>query len=129
MTGAFKPAGSGFYAPVMKNNSTLDLSGWDPAGTLGWPVYSRSTAGNAQLSFANNANITVKVSGRTDLGNLIDTYLLKWGTGAGQRTTRPQNAVFSIDDDAHARGYYLEEDETGLKLKWYRGLVIRIVSL
>ena len=124
--GTFKPVGSGFYAPAMQNGSTLDLSGWDPDGSLGWPLYSRSTNGNKQLSFANNANITVKVSGRTDIGNLIDTYLLKWGTGAGQRTTRPQNTTFSLDDETHSRGYYLEEDETGLKLKWYRGLSISV---
>ena len=137
VTGAFKPVGSGFYAPVMKNNSTLDLSGWDPAGTLGWPVYSRSTNGNKQLSFANNATITVKITGREDALTLAKaesegdkgTYLLKWGTESGTYATRPTNTVFEIDDDAYARGFYLEDDETGLKLKWYRGLVIRVVSL
>jgi autotransporter-associated beta strand protein len=128
VTGSFKPVGSGFYAPVMKNNSTLDLSGWDPAGTLGWPIYSRSTAGNVQLSFANNATIAVNLKDRADLFKLAreKTYLFKWGTSNETRTTRPENTVFKVDDYSSSRYIYLEQDDVGLKVMRHGGLTIRI---
>ena len=129
--GTFKPNNSNgyYYGPTMQNGSTIDMTAWPAA--KGWPMYSRFSNGNKQMSFANGTvNVKLYMS-RADMKTLARTkangeyagYLLKWGTGAGQLATKNANTKFVLDS-ASASQYRLVVDDTGLLLRPDPGLIL-----
>ena len=110
--GVFKPSAHDyFYGCTMQNGSTIDLS----ARTNALPFASASTSGANTLGFAENATVTIDLSGRADLAVVATSavpYVATWTVA-----TRPSDDVtFVLDADSTAAGYSIKRDEHGIVL-------------
>ena len=120
--GAFKPSAHNyFYGCTMLDGSTLDLT----SRTNAWPVTSAFTGGSKTVTFAENANITVKLEGRTDLKTVATSetpYVATWT----EQTAPPASVKFVIDPATRRKGYKVRRDDTvhALRLIKSGGLVI-----
>jgi hypothetical protein len=120
--GAFKPSVNDyFYGCTMLDGSTLDLT----SRTNAWPVTSAFTGGSKTVMFAENANITVKLEGRTDLKTVAKSetpYVATWT----EQTAPPASVKFVIDPATRRKGYKVRRDDTvhALRLIKSGGLVI-----
>ena len=120
--GAFKPSAHNyFYGCTMLDGSTLDLT----SRTNAWPVTSEFTSGSRTVTFAENANITVKLEGRTDLKTVAKSetpYVATWT----EQTAPPASVKFVVDLDTRRKGYKVRRDDTvhALRLIKSGGLVI-----
>ena len=120
--GAFKPSAHNyFYGCTMLDGSTLDLT----SRTNAWPVTSAFTGGSKTVTFAENANITVKLEGRTDLKTVAKSetpYVATWT----EQTAPPASVKFVVDLDTRRKGYKVRRDDTvhALRLIKSGGLVI-----
>ena len=120
--GAFKPSAHNyFYGCTMLDGSTLDLT----SRTNAWPVTSAFTGGSKTVAFAANANITVKLEGRTDLKTVAKSetpYVATWT----EQTAPPASVKFVVDLDTRRKGYKVRRDDTvhALRLIKSGGLVI-----
>ena len=104
--GTFTPVESGFYGCTMQNGSTINLSG--KTGT--WS--STSTSGAAAVKFAENAEVTIDLSGRDDLKTLRRNkeYVVTWDTP-------PSGTVkFKLDAETRTTFRGLSRSEGGLRL-------------
>ena len=121
VTGVFKPAGSGFYAPTMQNGSTVDMSEWNGS----YPVVSTATSGKTKMSFASGATVTFDFSSGAGAANrkalaLSDAYLTTWDA-------KP-SATFVLDAESDRLGYELIVLDGGLRLAPKPGFAIRIAE-
>ena len=104
--GTFTPVESGFYGCTMQDGSTIDLSG--KTGT--WS--STSTSGAAAVKFAENAEVTIDLSGRDDLKTLRRNKqrVVAWDTP-------PSSTVkFKLDAETRVNFRKLQRVEGGLRL-------------
>ena len=104
--GTFTPVESGFYGCTMQNGSTINLS--RKTGT--WS--STSTSGAAAVKFAENAEVTIDLSGRDDLKTLRRNkeYVVTWDTP-------PSSTVkFKLDAETRTTFRRLSRSEGGLRL-------------
>ena len=106
--GTFKPVADGFYGCKLQNGATLDLSARH--GT--WSTTSSFTTGSNIATFAEGASVTVDLSGRNDLLNMLrnDEYVVTWATPPAD------DVAFKIDAATAARALCLVRDANGLKL-------------
>jgi hypothetical protein len=133
-SGTFKTSGAYFNGGTLKNGGTLDLSGY--AGTFNTKgSYNSADASSSTLRFeagtaVSPAQYTLKLAGRSDLASIAaaaDNRIVNWqNSGYVPDTATVQ---FTLDEDSRIRGYYLELEETGIKLKCYHGLIIRIAGI
>ena len=120
--GAFKPSAHNyFYGCTMLDGSTLDLT----SRTNAWPVTSEFTSGSRTVTFAENANITVKLEGRTDLKTVAKSetpYVATWTA----QTAPPASVKFVTDPATLRSGYKIRRDDEAHALRLVRsgGLVI-----
>ena len=113
-----------FRPPLeMKDGSTLDLSEvtgtWSASGIVYTQAKDETAAG--RVSFADGAAITVAIGERDDIGSLIDSnspYLVTWSED-GQPA-----ATFALDGASYDKGYRIEPDSTGLRVRMRKSLSI-----
>ena len=122
VTGTFKPVTDKFYGPEMQNGSTMDLS-----EVASFPLVSAFTSGNRTISFASGATINVKLgNSRAECSAIARNtpYILEWGTN---KATRQESASFIlVGEDGPVENFVLEQDATGLKIKYVGGMMIYI---
>lgn len=106
--GRFKPVADGFYGCRLQNGAVLDLNA--RRGT--WSTTSSFTTGANVATFADGAAVTVDLSGRDDVLNMLrnDEYVVTWATAPAD------DVVFSLDAATGARALSLVRDSNGLKL-------------
>lgn len=106
--GTFKPTADGFYGCTLQNGAVLDLNA--RRGT--WSTTSSFTTGANVATFADGAAVTVDLSGRDDVLNMLrnDEYVVTWATAPAD------DVVFSLDAATGARALSLVRDSNGLKL-------------
>ncbi|MBQ9430067.1 MAG: hypothetical protein IJU44_00800 [Kiritimatiellae bacterium] len=117
--GTFTPHTDYFYGCTMMDGSTIDLSG----KTGAWSQTSSFTGGNKTVGFADNATVTVDLSGRDDLREISRSdspYVILWEDGSA-----PVSSVtFVPDEQTASERYYFGVDATGLRLKYYAGSLL-----
>ena len=124
--GTFKPsAGNLFYGCTMQDGSTIDLS-----GTVGsFSTASGYTSGNLaaerrQLSFAENANVTLNFDGREDLHEIADEHglVMTWPEDAAAG----EDVKFALDDRTKRRGFIIRRDDeaNGIRLIYQGGTAL-----
>ncbi|MBO7683728.1 MAG: hypothetical protein J6T51_03280 [Kiritimatiellae bacterium] len=105
--GVFKPSAHNyFYGCTMQDGSTLDLT----SRTNAWPVTSAFTSGSNTVAFVENANVTVKLEGRADLGAVARSeapYVATWE----EQAAPPASVKFAIDPATRRRGYKIRRDD------------------
>ena len=133
VTGTFRPEGRYFPGVTMVDGSTLDLGAWDIDDWGAFKPLATGARNGGKIDFADGAKVTIDLSGRDDTRALAmaddgaGTYLFKWGEGA----VAPADGAgveFSLDPENDGRGFELEGDETGLKIRVKPGFTIRIAG-
>jgi autotransporter-associated beta strand protein len=126
--GTFKPIGAGYYAPTMKNGSTIDFTEWkkDSALESRFPVTATSN-GNKIMKFeAGTVKIRIS-SDNKELRSFARTLpnILTWTNECADRN---EETDFVLEDaNGNPLKYYaLIADDSGLKLKYLGGMAIFI---
>lgn len=119
-TGVFAPEGASHPNVELQNGATIDLS--SRSGAWSARCFHAHSSTTNFLTAAAGAQVTVDLSGRTDLRELskaANPHVVTWD-GA----EIPASVVFAVDSATAQNRFYVRRDATGLRLCYSSGTVL-----
>lgn len=109
---------------MMMDGSTMNLSGQNGAWSCDFVNsggYASGSDTSTSMSFKENATVTIKLAGRTDLKTIAKSespFIVTWSSEP------PDTTSFVLDDETAAAGYKVKRVTGGLRLSKDKGFVL-----
>ena len=123
--GTYTPPPESFgFNMMMMDGSTMNLSGQSGAWSCDFANsggYASGSDTSTSMSFKENATVTIKLAGRTDLKTIAKSespFIVTWSSEP------PDTTSFVLDDETAAAGYKVKRVTGGLRLSKDKGFVL-----